>query len=549
MMETKNNLIPLRGNPWMSVRAWIANSCSAGLSLQRKTIESPRILVHGDSVFWTRIRNEKGSIFVIVYWLIIIVVAFGAAFFILSTTENRTAVREKDTNQAFYIAEAGIERALYDLREDLVNDSSSPSWADGNVNGYMIGPDTNNFYAISYSSNTLNGGSYSVQIKNVSGDDQAIWVKSTGILGDITQTIQVYAKMYNVSPWNNAIFAGAGASGAAVNGNVNIRGSVHILGSGLASTDYAVDLGGTAELVGNNYNGLESSLAAKVPALSTIDYNGETVETLNAQLRVKVGIVGINGSSSVGEADVAGNSVKETVDAVYVTDGFGGNQGSDQVYSDNGWSNAYDLGDSVTFPNLSDPYGGYSSYQDYLRANALVISNASDLAQLADVKPTSSFSYSDSNGSISMDGNGNLTISGIVYIDGGSFNTSKAGSDKTINYTGEGSIFATGDVQIDTNLVTSGDDSFPNNILGIMTLGSIGFNEASINVMGVFYAADSVVAQKQTDIMGTIVSNYFDFGTNVPSIYQVPSTVDNLPPGLINPDSDWYMKVVLWQRL
>lgn len=492
--------------------------------------------------------NNKGSVLVVVYLLIVVLLGFVAALGILTSHENLSARKDEQSTQAFNIAEAGIERALYDLRQDFVNDLSSPSFADGNINGMAIGPDSSNFYAVPYGATTLNNGSYSVEFKNVTGSTQAIWIKSVGTVGSTTQTLTVYAKIQNISPWGNAIFAGAGASGATVNGNVNIRGSVHILGTGLASTDYAIDLGGTAELVGNNYNGLAAALALKVPTLPTTLFNGETVSTLNAELRVKRGIIGLSGSSTVGENNVAGNSVKETVDGTYVTNGYGGNQGASSVYSDNGWSNAYDLGDAVTFPSLSDPYPGYSTYQDYLRANALVIANPSDLTKFSSLNPNSNFTYSSANGSISMDGNGNMTISGIVYIEGGALNMSKAGSNTTINYTGSGSLLVTGNVQIDVNLITTGNNSFPNNILGIMTPGNMGFNQASIDVMGLFYAEGQVRVEKQTDIMGTIVANYFDMGTNVPSIFQVPETINHLPLGLIGQNGVWLMKIVSWEK-
>ena len=96
------------------------------------------------------------------------------------------------------------------------------------------------------------------------------------------------------------------------------------------------------------------------------------------------------------------------------------------------------------------------------------------------------------------------------------------GAAKTITYTGSGAILAEGNVQINANLVTNGNNSFPTNILGIMTPNTIGFNEANIDVMGLFYAEGTVNAQKQTDIVGTIVSNYFDMGTNVPSVLSGP---------------------------
>ena len=57
-----------------------------------------------------------------------------------------------------------------------------------------------------------------------------------------------------------------------VNGNVNIRGSVHILGTGLLSTDLVVDLGGTAQIIGNNYRNLAARSQGKGPRASHNHY-------------------------------------------------------------------------------------------------------------------------------------------------------------------------------------------------------------------------------------------------------------------------------------
>src|SRR3989338_3345240 len=492
-----------------------------------------------------RIHNKKGSMLVLAYLIIIVLIILGAAFMVASFNEGLFVERQRRALLAFYIAESGIEQALYDLRQDFINDQTNPAWDDGDINGYAISPNTASFYTIPYASTSLNGGSYTVQLENIAGSGRNIWIKSTGTFGDSNQTIQVYSKVSNLSPWNNAIFAGAGASGTMVNGNVHIRGSVHILGSGLDPTDYVVDLGGTAELIGNNYAIMPAALKVKVPALPTTIFNGETVETLNAELRVKRGIVGLSGGSSVGEPNVAGNSLKETVDAAYVTNGYGGNKGSANVYSDNGWSNTYDLGDTFSFPSLQDPYQGYSSYQNYLRAHALVINDAAKLAALAAITPDSSFSYSDANGSITMNGSGSMTVSGIVYVEGGGVNMSGSG----INYTGQGSLFSTGDVNINTNLLTPGNNSFPNNIIGVMTPGTITFDTAQIDVMGMFYGETKIKASKQTDVVGSFVSNFFDMGTNVPAIFQVPDAVNHLPPGLIRQNSTLSMRVVSWRKI
>ena len=494
-------------------------------------------------LFHRIISDQKGSILLISYMIIVVFLGFGAALMIFSAGESRAAEKQRATTVAFYVAEAGIESALYELRQDFVGETS-PDWADGDINGAIVGPDTANFYSLPLNNTSLNGGTCSVQLKNVSGRDD-VWVRSTGTVQGIDQTVQIYVKMVNISLWDNAIFAGAGAAGAMINGNVDIRGSVHVLGTGLADGDFAMDLGGDAQLVGNNYKGVSSDLLAKVPALETVSFNGETIETLNAELRVKNGIVGLSGSATVGESDYYGNSTKETVDGVYVTDGWGGNAGAGAVFSDNGTNNEYDLGDDISFPLLSDPYPDNPSQtvEEHFLANALILSN-----ELNNLDPTSTFSYSDANGSISMDGSGNLTIDGRVYISG-DFSISKKGAAKSVYYTGSGTILSGGDIVVNTNFVTAGNNSFPSNIIGFMTPNTISVDASGLDIMGIFYAEDQVTVAKQTDIMGTIVSNYFDMGTNVPSIFQVPDTVNHLPAGMIgNQGITWYM-VSAWQKL
>ncbi len=486
------------------------------------------------------LANERGSMLIISYFVIVILIGLGAALSVLAVNEGKVSERQRRATVAFNIAEAGLEQGLYDLRKDFVDAVGTPSWADGDINGMAVGPDTVNYYALPHNATAINGGSFTVFLKNVAGRDD-VWIRSVGTIDDIEHTIDAYVRMIDISPWNNAIFAGSGASGTMVNGNVDIRGSVHILGSSLNPGDFAVDLGGTAELVGNNYSTMPAALQALVPALPTISYNGETVETLSAELRVKRGTVGLSGSSTVGEADIAGNAYKETVDGVFVTDGWGGNQGAISVHSDNGTASAYDLGDAVDFPSLSDPYATYATYQDYLKANALVLTS-----ELTNIKPNSSFSYADANGSISMDGAGNLSVSGIVYVDeGNDILMTKHTSNNVITYSGTGSLLVTGDVNIQTSLVTSGAASFPNNIIGIMTPNNINIDAAGLDVMGVFYAENTMAVSKQTDLVGTIVSNYFDMGTNVPAIFQVPETVNNMPPGMIGSNARWYM-IVAW---
>jgi hypothetical protein len=495
----------------------------------------------------TVITNHRGSALLSLYFVITVILFIALALTSRSIHESGFSEIHKRSAQASAIAEAGFERALSDLRLDYINDPT-PSYADGDINGLTCGPDTSGFYVIPYISTSIGTGSYRVMLRNVPGKTNEVWVRSTGTIPGSSRTIEGYVKLVDVSPWNNVIFAGTGASGRSINGNVDIRGSVHILGNGLAATDLAMDLSGSGN-IGNNYEGIPAVFTARIPACPTRELNGETVQTLDAVVRVKRGQVGLSGTGVLGRADSTGNGYKETLDKVFINDGYTGNQGTANVHSDNGYAHGYDLGDALAMPSLLDPYGGYATYQDYLRANALVVTDAGQLSTLANIKPTSVFDYSSPKGRIAMDGNGNMVIEGIVYIDGGQFNMAPAGAKKLITYQGKGSVLATGDVTIDVDLLTAGPSSYPQNVIGVMTPGNINFSAASLEVMGLFYAETSVTAAKQTDIAGALMSNYFDMGLQVPSIFYVPEIINNLPPGMIGNYHIWYLVVEGWRRL
>jgi len=576
---------------------------------------------------FSKLKNNKGSVLLATYLLTTSLLILGAAFLMIGAAENRRSATQQKVTQAFYIAEAGIEQVLYELRQEFVE--RDKLWSNGvTIGGNPYGPDTVNFYDVytdqiypgtnythAYSLNPTNNH-YSVKLLNVSGEED-IWVRSTGEVDGITQTIQMYIKMVNVSLWNNAIFAGAGASGQMINGNVDIRGSVYILGTGLADGDTAISMGGTAELVGNNYEGMPADLEGKIPALPTTILTGETnpSETLNAELRVKKGTVSLSGAATVGEQtrdpqDID-DGIKESVDGSYVTDGFEGTAGASNVYSDNLTAQAYDLGDEVVFPSLSNvsPSDPAMTRQEYFEDQTTAHNNPNSVnleTELSNLTSTSDFAYyHDANGDgtfdivnedlngnsvldagedfdgdgildtveegISMDGNGNMVVLGQIYVSG----PLTIGGSNPINYRGIGTILAENDVTITTNLVTSGINSYPSTngtldagedtvivngtldagedlggVLGIMTPGEMILGSSSqLDIMGLFYAEDKVTTNKQTNIVGTLVTNYFDTGGQVPAIYQVLTTVDNLPPGMIGTDENvWYTNVVSWQK-
>ena len=524
-------------------------------------------------------RNEDGTLLMmtIVFCLIISIAVL--AFLNLTKTEFVQVGNQLDSTRAFYIAESGLELTLKALREDFqyTPEGTEPSWADealyypnGNIDltrGGKISIPQNypDFYPLFDKTafpyyRDADGQliaveqTYKVELSNVQSRTDLIWVKVTGTYDQTTRTIFILLRARNIFPWNNAIFAAKGQSGMLINGNVQIAGSVHLLGESLSSSDYAMDLSGTA-FVQNNYSGMPSDLLQRVPPIA-LPYGEDLINDLEAEARIQHGLLGLSGFAHVGLPEIPGNDDKETVMGVYINDGYGGNAGSSNVYSDNGTLNRYDCGEhNITFPKITDPYTDpatgtdYSSYIEYLETKALVISDPAQLNQLSNITPDSSFSFQDANGEISMDGNGNLTVSGIVVIEG-DLGFNKQGNKKDIYYQGKAAILATGNIDMNINFLTKSYNTYPQtDLIGFMTPADINFGTAQINVMGVFYAENQVACSKQTNVAGTFFSNYFDMGTNVPSIFQVPETARNLPDGMIGTDKIWIVQTAAWREI
>jgi len=503
------------------------------------------------------LKNEDGMSVVIVFGIMILLGLLAFALVNRTVGERQITTYLVRYEIAFSAAEGGLEKALLELKRDF-EDNTTPSWADSFINDIRVGPGS--IYDTLYNTTSLGDGGYFVELKNVPNGlggflADEIWVKSTGIAdGGVKRVIEAYVELENLSPWDNVISAGKGSPEAVISGNALICGSVHILGEGLSPSDVAIEMSGTAG-IRNNYDGMPEELLSRVPAPPTTMLDGEEVQTLEATLRVKHGIVNLSGTGTVGE-DILLNGYKRTVDGVYVTDGYGGGAGVGNIYSDNGTESAYDLEDIVQFPRLDDPYTDpktdtyYPTYQKYLWSIAYVVKDTAGLTVLSNITPNSTFTIGDTTNYISMDGAGNLTINGVIYIDScGDLNMNIAQANKTITYTGKGDILVTGNVNINVNLLTpDSPNSFPTNILGVMTPNNITFSAADINVMGVFLGEDTLTVEKQTNFVGSIMSNYLIL-QQTPHIYQVPVLATNLSPNMIAGGPVWVIGVRTWREL
>jgi hypothetical protein len=466
-----------------------------------------------------KLKEDKGTALLVALLVMLMLTLVFVAAITTSVTDMDIAENQKERTSAFYIAEAGLQLGIGVLRDNfdqLDNDTleslinATPSLGDGGFN------------------------------VDVSGTYPFKTLTSDGSSRDGESVVQVVVQRRKVplSIWDNIVFAGSGQNGKLINGNVNLHGSIHILGDSLTSSDTAMEISGNAHQF-NNYSGINAALSSRIPPLDTTTFNGEVVSTLNAELRVKQGQVNISGSASTGFPDVPGGSpqIKETLDGCYVPDGFGGDLAESGVHSDNGTTEDYDLGDALELPNLNDSYTDpstgiwYSTYMNYLQSNALVISGNLTLQPGVGLAP-----ISNGFGSISMDINGNLQISGIVYVTGNiSIDAGSGGMRHTpVIYDGSGTLVSEQDISISTHVLSQ--NTFPtNDVLGFITPDDLeigcGPGDAHLDIMGVFFAQNQITNRKQNQLAGAMVSDYFDI-FNVPDLFHVPSVADNLPPGM-----------------
>lgn len=421
------------------------------------------------------------------------------------------------------------------------------------------------------------------------------WITAEVFYGNQSRSVRLLAKAKDVGVWNNAIFAGAGASGKAINGNVDIRGSVHLLGDGEPYTDlngngrrdgaeqYSdqnfngqwdpaepfIDANGdgvwnppepyqdannngmydppltVTELnssfsgnafIGNNYVGIPFELESQIPQIPLIG----GLKSLGAEVRVKHGRIKVQGSARIGEEFNNGVN-KGKVEGTFVNDGWTGSPGAGGVFSDNGTNNGYDLDDLVPFPYINglgaqpyyDPITGttYSTHEQFLNDRSLTINLPSFDTSM------DSFQFGpDANGNMMRwdKASGVLTVQGIVKVNG---NVDFGKKNQTIRFDGRGTIFATGSIDVHSNLLPRAGRVFPlGAALGLIAVRDInlatGAGDAQLKMMGAFYAQGIIRSAKQNQIAGTFVGSYYDMGTNVPNIYQVPELARNLPPGM-----------------
>lgn len=559
------------------------------------------------------VGSRRGSAMVLGFFALMLVSALGIALLSLATNALTAAKRDTLRARALACAEAGVDMAISFLMEGGPNGEAPGEFRTNHPSSDPEDHTNDTMYVFS----TSPGETTRLCVRDGSGLTAGkIVITSFGTATEggssVTRTLKVVVKLNqeNVNVWNNAIFAAVGQAGRCINGNVAIRGSVHLLGDAeeftdvdgdqrwddnepytdsnrngqydlgepftdvdgdghrdarepfvdvngngvrdpaLTVTDLATEISGTAE-IGNNYSGMPSELLAKLPPLPKVLFGGELVDSLQAKLRVKHGRVDISGSATVGYPDQPGNSYKETLDGTYVNDGYGGNQGASSVYSDNGPLHGYDLGDGVvTFPVIDS--GAYTAPNGITYTNYLnyLQANATVVPGNLEIRSGTALTISGPKGSLVIDSSGNMTISGIVYVTG---TITFQPKQSRITYSGKGTLVTPSSIYVHCDLMPR--TNFPrSDALGLIAGDRIelatGGGDAQLTMAIAMYAQHQIVSSKQNQVAGTMVSSYFSM-TNVPKLYQVPELADNLPPGMPGGDPIYVRSITIesWQEI
>ncbi|MCH7823647.1 MAG: hypothetical protein IH849_02500 [Acidobacteria bacterium] len=535
------------------------------------------------------VRSSDGAALLITVLILLVVSLLGAKIVSLGSVDIALSGNYRSSMASFHLAESGLQSAAADLRADYYADlwdNWLVNWVDMGATppavldpfpdplGMTIGgfslspasPSPNPYPGTPYAlggPQSLGSGSYTRIIWlpptiDFSGAATKVNLRvravgtnaNQGTPAQTTIDAVVRIELVEASPYSTGMFFGSGRNGGDVikGNNLRIAGSVLVTGEG--QTKFQMQ--GSSKIV-NNYAGIDDpvtglgSLASKLPGLELVDFNGESVQTLETVLRIKDATLQMGGQASLGEADIAGDGYKETLDAVYTDDPPGPNA---TVYAD--VIGDYDLGNDISFPSLHDPYVGsngapYASFAAFLDSVAFVPALGGDLVIEND---TASFLYLDprGKGSIAWDAASEvLTIEGVIKVNGlvtlGEVG-SGAGTVSAIKYKGTGVIWATDTIEIRTDVYPVGQylqdgpdiDSLVDGNLGLVASNEIVIQSgggANTRVIATLFAEERVTVRNPANIAGSVVTGFFDgSGTNLIQVWHVPALAQLAPFGL-----------------
>jgi hypothetical protein len=247
-------------------------------------------LERDDRSRWTAPADERGLVLVVALWILVLLAVMGASAAMVTRTDLEISGNARRDNEAFYLAEAGLQRALGMINSDIF-------WYDDLLPDYGIDPSVNAFDG----SNTFGTGSYTVQVFQDDPLPNNYRVISTGSVTGTNSSAMIEAVLTTVS-YNPTTFATFGC------GNLNLMssGANIITGNVYSNNQLQVgNVGSPTVLTGDAYALNQLSIAG--PSQVAGDASSNWTMTLSGSLNPNV--TGVATAPAFGGAGTAGSTV------------------------------------------------------------------------------------------------------------------------------------------------------------------------------------------------------------------------------------------------
>ncbi len=421
------------------------------------------------------LRNETGSALLIALGAILILSILSIGVMEIAQNDIKASGRTKKSTQALHVAEAGIDKALWELKQLPPENVSGSFEVSTSVGTATV-------------SNTQDA------------QEQYLWtVISTGeVSGGIKRIIKV--KVFNLSYWNMIMAAetltasGGGVNGTTsvdgpfyVRGNLELSGSSEITSGPLFIKDGVLDLKSSGCGVGTEVEPIVLYLEQGMTGhTDVVHYSSLSYETPNINL------------PTFGQAEMQDLEFEARDQSVDVTKGY------TELAADEATS-------------YSRKYSGVSSgYYKVIDNNTTATTPiGSGVSSLTISSSTPSFGDPGTDASPIDDfawdlSTNTLTVRGTVYVDG------PVTISTDIEYEGNGAIVANGDITIENDILAA--TTFPgSSCLGLISTGTIYINNPSSNssltpnLEAAVFALQAIIVQKTICIKGALLTRNLEF--------------------------------------
>ena len=234
--------------------------------------------------------NQKGMALLTTLIFVFILVTFAVALLTMTSNDTKLSTLQKESTRAFYLAETGIDKALWYLNTPV--DS-------GGKDKYEWRPGYSELYPYSHTETITTNENYEVTIKNIGVEDpdatpptkatDRIEITSTGTVKEGKysagkRTVVVTAKI-GISPSSNVSYDHAILTDGdlTLNGGISIVGSVHSNGdmtnNGILTL---VPIDGASASGTNNIDNSESGVAKQeFPIIDWEHFRGLVIDPLD----------------------------------------------------------------------------------------------------------------------------------------------------------------------------------------------------------------------------------------------------------------------------